>query len=508
MRFDFRLSRIQRIGLALLALIGAGLACGTGNISPSNPELQGPVVGEGLAFIEYLNQIGVLDPGEIAPWIVEPASPPFGGGIITFQGWGPTQANLKSNDLPVITLHEILPNGCDDTYILGREIGSTTMSGNSNSWSIPNVLVTSDTDVVVGAVVKSDGHVGPVSNLLNFNSYAIDVSIEKPGPNEQFMAKVDFEGTASSGQCLELWRGDQIQGEPVAADKNGLWKIPSVRTLPGENIFTLKVRLPGTASDYAKEVKYKVQGPIPPQFVWPFGTMEGTIYKPDTEMGCITAWFGSNDYYLTNPKVKSIAFHNGLDIDCKPTINPPNESTPTPQPDGSPISKVSLGTVRAISSGTVYIVENIPDPYMGKYVAIDHGSWASMYWHLDNIDETMQKQGKGYQVQAGTPIGIMGQTGNADGDHLHLVAFWWPPDKESAKKIYTVPTGAILINLNQSNIDRCEATKNKFDIDWSYYWVQFTNNVKVTTNKETWTGTSFNVCKENKDQTCTCSKDQ
>jgi hypothetical protein len=507
MKSTLGLSRTHTFKLAILALIGAALACGGPgvNISPDNPVVQESIVVEGLTFIEYVEQLGwqsVINPQNIAPWIVSPIPPPQGSRNITFSGWGPTQADLNSNDIPTIVLFEVRPNGCDAIATKGRQLATTTST--SQKWEMPNVEIPSDV-AAVGAVVAydgSDGRDAPFGNLLILNSEMLKSVVSEPESNVRVGFKADFAGRAMPHLCLELWRGAQLLGR-VSADKDGNWKIPSVTVGPGDSVIEVRVWLHGENTTYTAFVNHTVRGPVPPEFVWPFGKMDGDNYLPDTSMGCITAWFGSNDLYLTNQDLKTYSFHNGLDIDCKDTINKPPNSTPTPAPDGSSVSDISVGTVRAISSGTVYIVDNVDNNDLGKYVAIDHGSWASMYWHLESIDENILKEGKDYQVQAGTPVGIMGTTGYVIGNpHLHLVAFWWPSDKESARKSYFIPAGAILINLNQSRIDRCEATKNKFNIDWSSYWMQFTNDVRTKD------GTSFSACKEMNNQVCSCNEDQ
>jgi len=56
----------------------------------------------------------------------------------------------------------------------------------------------------------------------------------------------------------------------------------------------------------------------------------------------------------------------------------------------------------------------------GITITIDHGGgWTSDYMHItDRGDGVMVKEGD--VVQSGQPIGLVGQTGNADGAHLHF----------------------------------------------------------------------------------------
>lgn len=83
--------------------------------------------------------------------------------------------------------------------------------------------------------------------------------------------------------------------------------------------------------------------------------------------------------------------HNhGLDIACN---------------EGTPIRAARAGSV-AINSDGIY----------GNYVLIDHGGgWQTLYAHCSKIGVKV-----GQHVFEGDVIALAGQTGNADGSHLHF----------------------------------------------------------------------------------------
>ncbi|MDE1975387.1 MAG: M23 family metallopeptidase [Patescibacteria group bacterium] len=75
-------------------------------------------------------------------------------------------------------------------------------------------------------------------------------------------------------------------------------------------------------------------------------------------------------------------------------------------PPGTPVYAIDRGIVRQARAFTVY----------GNTVIIDHGlGLISMYMHLSKIDVRV-----GELVQGGQAIGLSGETGYAEGPHLHL----------------------------------------------------------------------------------------
>jgi hypothetical protein len=74
-------------------------------------------------------------------------------------------------------------------------------------------------------------------------------------------------------------------------------------------------------------------------------------------------------------------------------------------------------SVVAAAAGTVVTAVTGRDrPSYGQYVVIDHGNGeTSLYGHLDSVLVNL-----GQVVPAGTPIGTVGETGNAFGAHLHF----------------------------------------------------------------------------------------
>jgi murein DD-endopeptidase MepM/ murein hydrolase activator NlpD len=76
---------------------------------------------------------------------------------------------------------------------------------------------------------------------------------------------------------------------------------------------------------------------------------------------------------------------------------------------GKPVLAAASGTVT-----TAVVGKNRPS--YGQYVVIDHGNGEStLYAHLDSVLVTV-----GQPITIGTQLGTVGETGNADGSHLHF----------------------------------------------------------------------------------------
>jgi murein DD-endopeptidase MepM/ murein hydrolase activator NlpD len=75
-------------------------------------------------------------------------------------------------------------------------------------------------------------------------------------------------------------------------------------------------------------------------------------------------------------------------------------------PEGTAVLAVQTGRVLRVADISGY----------GLTVLVDHGGgWSSLYAHLL---ETSVSPGE--SVRAGQPLGLVGQSGNASGPHLHL----------------------------------------------------------------------------------------
>lgn len=116
---------------------------------------------------------------------------------------------------------------------------------------------------------------------------------------------------------------------------------------------------------------------------------------------------------------------------------------------GTPVSSVSKGTVLETSN------DGALNHHSGKGVVIDHGEingdrMYSYYGHLDEIDVE-----KGDTVEAGTPIGKSGNTGNSTGPHLHLGVFMNSEDPNGA--IWNADSGVGFIDpvdwLDRKGVD-------------------------------------------------------
>jgi murein DD-endopeptidase MepM/ murein hydrolase activator NlpD len=97
--------------------------------------------------------------------------------------------------------------------------------------------------------------------------------------------------------------------------------------------------------------------------------------------------------------------HTGIDIDA---------------PKGTPVMAAGDGTVVWAGYGLLYGNHDPKDPY-GQAVTIRHDfgyngqRMYTVYAHMDRIDVVT-----GQEVQTGTQIGLVGETGNVTGPHLHF----------------------------------------------------------------------------------------
>ena len=103
--------------------------------------------------------------------------------------------------------------------------------------------------------------------------------------------------------------------------------------------------------------------------------------------GTITSGFG----YREHPILGSQKFHYGVDIGAE-----------------------SGTVIRAFAAGTVTVVAEASE--LGKYVIVSHpGGYTSLYAHCSKITAS-----SGQQVEKGTPIAEVGDTGMTTGPHLHF----------------------------------------------------------------------------------------
>jgi murein DD-endopeptidase MepM/ murein hydrolase activator NlpD len=81
------------------------------------------------------------------------------------------------------------------------------------------------------------------------------------------------------------------------------------------------------------------------------------------------------------------------------------------RPTGTPILAAAAGTAYAFST-----------PGLGVIIRHENG-YETVYWHLDQFDSIFRGKvdtGAGVRVEAGSPIGVSGNTGYSTGPHLHF----------------------------------------------------------------------------------------
>lgn len=100
----------------------------------------------------------------------------------------------------------------------------------------------------------------------------------------------------------------------------------------------------------------------------------------------ITSLYGERIHPVTGKR----KFHDGIDIAV---------------PEGTPILSFGDGVVSRVGY----------DQSSGKFIAIDHGDFESIYCHMSDIS---MRQGQ--KVKAEQVVGMSGNTGMSTGPHLHF----------------------------------------------------------------------------------------
>lgn len=131
---------------------------------------------------------------------------------------------------------------------------------------------------------------------------------------------------------------------------------------------------------------------------------------------------------------RSSGTHKGIDFRCK-------ENTPlVATEDGGKVVKVSHDTERPA----------------GKYVTIEYtradGSKDQvLYMHMNSINVKV-----GDTVNAGTQIGMSGNTGRSTGPHLHFEVRHFPPGEKNEKNYISINSEKYLAEINnKGNLEAC-----------------------------------------------------
>ncbi len=425
-------------------------------------------------FTEYIGYLKALPEGQIPiPIILEPKPPITTPTIATFSGFSPNQSDLNSTNPPVINLYTVRPNGCDGEIIRGELLGTVTLAGendislDSRKWTIEDVELKIES-LFVAATITVDGSEGDYSEIMILNPQNVMPIIIGPNPENPVPPKISISGQAYPGFCLSIYRsGSLIKDIDIPYSVEEPMKIIdwstgvkteqliSIKDDSTKNKFLIIVKgydIPSIDLNYSLDS---------PNFQWPFGSDVEGLFQADEKMSCVTAWSGTNDFH--------ISLHSGIDLNCITTV--PNKY------------------VRAVSEGVVYYAKF--DSIVGNSIAIDHGSFVTLYWHLEKIDEKVKK---GEPVKQGQIIGLMGSTGKySTGPHLHFQSFWWGDilTKEKFKTTPYTPVGATLINPNAHSLNVCPGPKDLWLINWA--------EVKII---DEYDGTNFETCTEK--ENCKC----
>lgn len=479
-----KINPLTKILIAILALFTVQANC---NVSPTDERLQPVVNQEVLTQKQFMEQLAILDYGMIPPpWITEPAENPAEGGLITIGGWGYTQSDLKSREIPTVNLYRLKPKGCSGDFDIESEIGKAQSL--SNKWTFENIEVRSGD--IIGAVISiEDGKKSNIGNVVIISPETFSPRITRivqpgvPGVTvvdaklkiflgEKFVP-VTMEGTGIPYACVGVFErsaGDNYYLQEGVVDSNGKWSIKNIPVHDGPNVFVVKSIGENRIDSF--EEKITLVGEAGVKLQWPIGKMvKKGVYEPDYSAH-IEAWYGPNDFHRTF--YGTLRSHNGLDI---------------AKGRGAPIIPVAPGIVIRADNKWAG----------GKIVIIDHGRYGSMYLHLDSISVK-----KDQAVEITEELGKMGNTGvSSDGVHLHVNLFIWPANgkdkdywkKQSTSDLANLRLGLIRVNINppkniglgpsiwnrnktedsgSSYLIKCMTEVNVWNVDWSKIPVNWT----------------------------------
>ena len=115
------------------------------------------------------------------------------------------------------------------------------------------------------------------------------------------------------------------------------------------------------------------------------------------------------------PEATPVATESGLPF-VWPADGYVSQGMTPKHPTGIDIAANTGSDVRAVRDGVVFFVGGDPCCSYGDYIVVGHDDgWSSVYGHLSKF---LVKVGD--QVKQGQVIGLSGQTGHADGPHVHF----------------------------------------------------------------------------------------
>lgn len=436
----------QKILLGILILILVQISCGV----DSNDARVQPVIYDRINnYEQFMQQLSVLGEGTVPPpWITEPEKDPADGGTVTISGWGYTQTDLQSAQIPLIILYTLEPQGCNDQYKLAQEVAR--VESRTRDWKFENINIIPGQ--IYGAIIAVENEKkSEISNILVVapDQFVPKVSLitQSNVPTIQIVQKAKItigkkyipatiSGTARPSTCVGVFERAGAEVYPIGiADvkENGQWSVSDVPLHDGPNIFVLKsIGGQGLNSEYIEKIT--IFGESEMKLEWPFGSVASDgSYQPDYNSGKITSWYGKTDchWFHTIPDCKTLPqiFHNGLDIQAA---------------NGTPVHPVAPGVVFKVGKGQN---SNL------LYVIIDHGPWGvgSMYLHLSEISVKENDV-----VTLSTVIGKVGNTGLSVGNggyHLHLNLFGWGSNSKDSVKGWSARSLVNLTGLSRVNIN-------------------------------------------------------
>ncbi|HSM23513.1 MAG TPA: M23 family metallopeptidase [Anaerolineaceae bacterium] len=224
-------------------------------------------------------------------------------------------------------------------------------------------------------------------SLLGLLFYQVSINNLTPLNNDQNQAIV-LEETSQLEELILTYPTDTIANEELQIDSESLFmtdeSIALVFPLPGDPPISLwRPPLYPTPWAISPHDHFYFARPIAADEInWPLANYRYGYFFPDTDI-----------------------IHTGIDITAR---------------RGTPVIAAAPGTVIWVGYGLYYGVYNEEDPY-GLAVTLEHDfgykdkKLLTVYGHLDRIDVE-----KGQRVETGTQLGIVGNTGNTTGPHLHF----------------------------------------------------------------------------------------
>jgi len=166
-------------------------------------------------------------------------------------------------------------------------------------------------------------------------------------------------------------------------------------------------RLPALLQGFLQTYTRLFGDPRPPPTDWPAPAAPFLAW-PLEKRAAVTSFFDHGGPFLTRNALAGVTTYWGrTETDIAFSYN---------GHDGWDYAAAPPDLALAAAAGEVVFAGNADDNCATRAVIVDHGNgYRTLYWHLSRIDAEL-----GQHVARGQPIGMIGESGCANGPHLHF----------------------------------------------------------------------------------------